>query len=102
MERPTKERVDEAMRHRWAGVAADEAVPVLQAEVRWLRGEVESHARWADGMVSKWGADAVAVFAALARIESLLARWKANDELEPGRWTRAALELELAVKGVEV
>lgn len=42
MNRPTREELELAMRHRWGGDAADRAVPVLQAEVRALQAELEA------------------------------------------------------------
>lgn len=39
--RPTKFLVDEAMSQRWAGSAADKAVPILQDEIHALREELD-------------------------------------------------------------
>jgi hypothetical protein len=88
-----KERVESIMKD--AHLRADDA-GVLAAEVRALREELSDF----ETRLARQLEFNEATRLALARIESRVEAWKARTDSP--HWTRAAVEIELDIKGVEV
>lgn len=93
MKRPMKERLESIMKD--AHLRADDA-GVLAAEVVALREELATRSAGAWELLEQISAMALMI----ERIESRVEAWKARTDSP--HWTRAAVEVELDIKGIEV
>lgn len=83
MERPTKEQVDRAVRlAQLKGAAIDATIEEFY------------------GMPDVLAAEVVALRVTISRISARIESWKSRTDSP--HWTRAAVEIELDMKGVEV